>query len=88
VIDVNKTLEDLERLNEGFEWAVKEASLIHRKIKSAFDNDNMDEVNLLRDKFLELENRHEFNKKLYNSILKKCKGYFLSKYGLDISNLF
>lgn len=88
MIDVNRTIEDLERLNEGFEWAVREADSIHKKIKLAFDRDNMDEVNFLRDKFLELENRHEFNKKIYNQILKKCKGYFFKKYGLDISNLF
>ena len=88
MIDVNKTIEDLGHLNDVFEWSIREADSIHREIKKAFDNNDMEKVNCLRDKFLELENRYEFSRKIYNNILKNCKGYFFKKYGLDISNLF
>lgn len=88
MIDVDKAIRDLELLNEGFEWTVKEASNIHNKINLAYEDGDFDKVNLLRDKFIELEDRHEYNRKIYNGLLKNCKGYFLEKYGLDISKYF
>jgi hypothetical protein len=87
-IDVDKLLNDLELLDKNFVWTAREVEKLDKKITAAFDKDNMDEVNSLRDKFLELEDRHQYNRKIYFETLKKCRGYFKAKYDIDISSLF
>jgi uncharacterized protein YdcH (DUF465 family) len=87
-MEVDKMLNDLELLDKNFAWTNEEVERLDKKITVAFDNDNMDEVNRLRDKFLELENRHQYNRKIYFETLKKCRLYFKNKYDIDISSLF
>ena len=81
-------LNDLELLDKNFVWTTEEVEKLDKKITVAFDNDNMDEVNKLSDKFMELESRHQYNRKIYFETLKKCRGYFKTKYDIDISSLF
>ena len=87
-IEVDKMLDDLELLDKNFAWTNEEVEKLDKKITVALDNDNMDEVNRLRDKFMELESRHQYNRKIYFETLKKCRGYFKNKYDIDISSLF
>ena len=87
-MEVDKMLNDLELLDKNFVWTTEEVEKLDKKITVAFDNDNMDEVNKLSDKFMELESRHQYNRKIYFETLKKCRGYFKTKYDIDISSLF
>lgn len=86
--EVDKMLNDLELLDKNFAWINEEVENLDKKITAAFDNDNMVGVNRLSEKFMELESRHQYNRRIYFETLKKCSVYFKNKYDIDLSSLF
>lgn len=87
-MNVEELLEQLEVLNQNYLWIIKESEKILAQINKAMDVGNFELVNTLRDKFLELENRHNRDKITYNSLIKQSRQYFRKKYGIDLFKYF
>jgi len=85
---VDNLLEQLSLLNTSYIWIIREGEKILKEIDSAVKNDNFEEIEKLRNKFLELENRHNRDKITYNKIIKESRSYFKSRYNLDLFDYF
>lgn len=85
---MEQLLEQLETLNQNYLWIIKESEKILKQVNMAMDKGDMDAVNNLRDKFLELENRHSRDKITYNTLIKQSRLYFKKKYGIDLFKYF
>jgi len=85
---VDKLLEQLELLNQNYLWIIKEGEKILSQINKAMDVGDMNAVNVLRDKFIELENRHNRDRITYNKIIRDSREYFRKKYGIDLFKYF
>ncbi|NBO98946.1 MAG: hypothetical protein EBU90_02290 [Proteobacteria bacterium] len=85
---VDKLLEQLELLNQNYLWIIKEGEKILSQINKAMDVGDMNAVNVLRDKFIELENRHNRDRITYNKIIGDSREYFRKKYGIDLFKYF
>lgn len=89
-IDVDELLRKLEILNETYLWSIKEAKKILDETESLMDSNDpkkFNKINKLRDKFMELQNRHIADKALYNKLINESRAYFKKKYNTDIIKL-
>ena len=75
-------------LNQNYMWIIEQSEKILIEIDEAFKKENFVKVEKLRDRFIELENRHNRDKKTYNAIIKESRSYFKTKYGLDLFDYF
>lgn len=87
-LSVNSLLEQLEILNQNYIWIIRESEKLLNNINTAMANEDMETVNVLRDKFLELENRHNRDKITYNSLIRQSREYFRKKHGIDLFKYF
>lgn len=88
--ELEQLLEKLEILNETYIWSIKEAKKILDETNNLLDSDDpkkFKKINKLRDKFLELQNRHVSDKTLYNKLISESRAYFKKKYNTDIIKL-
>ena len=89
-INVDELLQKLEILNKTYLWSIKEAKKIlddTEKLMASDDHDRFDKINSLRDKFMELQNRHLADKALYNKLISQSRAYFKKNYNTDILKL-
>lgn len=87
-MNIEQLLEQLEVLNQNYLWIIKESEKILKQVNEAMDRGDMEKVNVLRDKFLELENRHERDRITYNNLIRQSREYFRKKYGIDLFKYF
>jgi predicted nuclease with TOPRIM domain len=88
--ELETLLEKLEILNKTYLWSIKEAKKILDDTNSLLKSDDskrFDKINKLRDKFIELQNRHAADKALYNKLINESRAYFKNKYKTDIIKL-
>lgn len=88
--ELETLLEKLEILNETYLWSIKEAKKILDETNQLLESDDprrFDKINKLRDKFMELQNRHIADKALYNKLINESRTYFKKKYKTDIKKL-
>lgn len=88
--ELETLLEKLEILNETYLWSIKEAKKILDETNQLLESDDpkrFDRINKLRDKFMELQNRHIADKALYNKLINESRTYFKKKYKTDIMKL-
>lgn len=89
-IDVEELLRKLEILNTTYLWSIKEAKKIlddTERLMESDDPNRFDKINNLRDKFMELQNRHLADKALYNKLINQSRAYFKKTYNTDIIKL-
>lgn len=89
-IELEELLSKLEMLNETYLWSIKEAKKIlddTDRLLTSNDPKRFDKINKLRDKFLELQNRHIADKVLYDKLINESRMYFKKKYNTDIIKL-
>jgi len=75
-------------LNQNYIWIIEQGEKILVEIDEALKSENFIKVEKLRDKFIELENRHNRDRKTYNTIIKQSRLYFKTRYGLDLFDYF
>jgi len=81
-------LKQLNTLNQNYIWIIEQGEKILKEVDIAMNAEDFKKVEKLRDKFIELENRHLRDKKTYNNIIKQSRTYFKSKYNLDLFDYF
>jgi len=86
-LDVDKLIENLGILNSTYLWAIEEGNKIIEQIE-ALDNyngkDKYKKLEKLRDQFIELQNRHISDSRLYRKYIKESREYFKKKYNVDL----
>lgn len=87
-MNVDSLIDQLNTLNQNYLWIIKEGEKILKEITIAMDLGDMDKVNSLRDRFIELENRHTRDKITYNKLIRESREYFRKKYGIDLFKYF
>jgi len=85
---VDELVEQLTLLNESYVWIIKESEKLLVKINKAWDIDDMEAIEKYRNKFLELENRHNADRETYNRLIRESREYFIKKYNIDLYNFF
>lgn len=88
MMSVDALLEQLEILNKTYLWTVKESEKILTEIDEAWASEDMEAVERLRNRFMELQNRHNLDRAQYNLLINSCKDYFKKKFGIDLLSLF
>lgn len=88
MMSVDELLEQLEILNKTYLWTVKESEKILAEIDGAWASEDIEAVERLRNRFMELQNRHNLNRTQYNLLINSCKDYFKKKFGIDLLSLF
>jgi hypothetical protein len=88
MMSVDALLEQLEILNKTYLWTVKESEKILAEIDEAWASEDMEAVERLRNRFMELQNRHNLDRTQYNLLINSCKDYFKKKFGIDLLSLF
>lgn len=86
--NVDQLLGQLNILNDNYMWIISQGEKILSEVDRAMANNNFEKVEKLRDKFIELENRHNRDRKTYNEIIKESRSYFKTKYNLDLFDYF
>lgn len=87
-MNVNNLIDQLNILNQNYLWIIKEGEKILKEINIAMELNDMDKVNSLRDRFIELENRHTRDKITYNKLIRESREYFRKKHGIDLFKYF
>lgn len=87
-MNVDNLIDQLNTLNQNYLWIIKEGEKILKEITIAMDLGDMDKVNSLRDRFIELENRHTRDKITYNKLIRESREYFRKKHGIDLFKYF
>ena len=87
-MNADNLLEQLNILNESYVWIIKESEKLLVLINKAWDIDDMEAIEKYRNKFLELENRHNADKKTYNALIRQSREYFIKKYNIDLLKIF
>lgn len=87
-MNVDSLVEQLNILNQNYLWIIREGELILKETTAAIDIGDMDKVNRLRDRFIELENRHLRDKITYNKLIRESREYFQKKHGIDLFKYF
>jgi len=85
---VDYLLEQLNVLNQNYIWIIVQGEQILSEVDKAMAAENFEKVEKLRDRFIELENRHNRDRKTYNDIIKQSRSFFKSKYNLDLFDYF
>lgn len=88
MMTVDALLEQLEILNKIYLWTVKESETILVDVDKAWAQGDMQAVEHLRNRFMELQNRHNLDRIQYNLLINSCKDYFKKKFGIDLLSLF
>ena len=88
MMTVDQLLEQLEILNKTYLWTIKESEKILQEIDIAWKEEDMVKVEQLRDRFMEIENRHNLDRAQYNKVIKQSRQYFLRKYNIDLLRIF
>jgi hypothetical protein len=86
-MEVEELLQQLEILNDTYLWSIDEAHRILQQIDVLMESDDLkkfDKIEKLRDKFMELQQRHIADKKLYNTLITESRDYFINKYNIDL----
>jgi len=86
--DIDTMLEQLNTLNQNYIWIIEQGEKILKDVDKAMNKSDFEKVEKLRNKFIELENRHLRDKKTYNNTIKQSRLYFKSKYNLDLFDYF
>ena len=87
-MNADNLLEQLNILNESYVWIIKESEKLLVLINKAIDENDYPAIDKYRDKFIELENRHNNDRKTYNKLIKESRQYFLKKYKIDLLKIF
>lgn len=85
---VEELLEQLEVLNQTYLWTIKESEKILIEIDEAWKKEDLEKVEQLRERFMEIENRHNLDRACYNKVIKESRNYFKKKYGIDLLRIF
>lgn len=88
MMTVDALLEQLEILNKTYLWTVKESEKILAQIDEAWASEDMEAIERMRNRFMELQNRHNLDRAQYNLLINSCKDYFNKKFGIDLLSLF
>jgi hypothetical protein len=86
-MEVEELLQQLEILNDTYLWSIDEAHRILQQIDILMESDDLkkfDKIEKLRNKFMELQQRHIADKKLYNTLIAESRDYFINKYNIDL----
>jgi len=86
-MEVEELLQQLEILNDTYLWSIDEAHKIVQQIDVLMESDDLrkfDKIEKLRDKFIELQQRHVADKKLYDNLITESRNYFINKYNIDL----
>jgi uncharacterized radical SAM superfamily Fe-S cluster-containing enzyme len=86
-MEVDKLLQQLEMLNDTYLWSIDEAHAIVQQIDALMESDNLKKfhkIEKLRDKFMELQQRHVADRRLYDTLIAKSRDYFMDKYNIDL----
>ena len=85
---VDKLLEQLTFLNQNYVWIIKQGEKILSSIDKAMEENDFDKIEKLRNQFMELENRHNRDRRTYNALIKQSRSYFKTTYNLDLFDYF
>jgi len=86
-MEVDELLQQLEILNDTYLWSFDEAHKIVRQIDVLMESDDLkkfDKIERLRDRFIELQQRHVADRKLYDTLISESRDYFINKYNIDL----
>lgn len=86
--NVDDLLKQLNVLNQNYVWILQQGEEILAAIDKAMAKNDFNKIEKLRNQFIELENRHNRDKKTYNTIIKESRSYFKTKYNLDLLDYF
>ena len=86
-MEVEELLQQLEILDGTYLWSIDEAHKIVQQIDALMesgDSRRFDKIDKLRDKFIELQQRHVVDRKLYDTLITESRDYFINKYNIDL----
>lgn len=86
-MEVEELLQQLEILDGTYLWSIDEAHKIVQQIDALMesgDSRKFDKIDKLRDKFIELQQRHVVDRKLYDTLITESRDYFINKYNIDL----
>ena len=86
---VQGLLEQIDHLDKTFRWTIVQSEKIlteYLKLERT-ESFNVEAHEVLRDRLLELEQRHQRDRVLYKKYMKQMRAYFKAKYNSDILGL-
>ena len=86
-MEVEELLQQLEILDGTYLWSIDEAHKIVQQIDALMESGDFrrfDKIDKLRNKFIELQQRHVVDKKLYDTLITESRNYFINKYNIDL----
>ena len=86
-MEVEELLQQLEILDGTYLLSIDEAHKIVQQIDALMesgDSRRFDKIDKLRDKFIELQQRHVVDRKLYDTLITESRDYFINKYNIDL----
>jgi len=86
-MEIEELLQQLEILDGTYLWSIDEAHKIVQQIDALMesgDSRRFDKIDKLRDKFIELQQRHVVDRKLYDTLITESRDYFINKYNIDL----
>jgi len=83
--EIHKLLEQINQLDATFKWTITQSEKILKEYLKLEKTEpfNFEAHEVLRDRLLELEQRHQRDRALYNKCIKQVRAHFKEKYNSD-----